>query len=73
MKRAGNGVPEQLGLLGYLPFVFEVAGSSVAVAATARVRTVMTDLTNIVNIGKDCRGKGWTLIFKSLRWWLMSS
>lgn len=56
-----------------MPFVFEVAGSSVAVAATARVRTLMIDLTNIVNIGKDCRVGGWTLmVFKSLRCWLMS-
>jgi len=57
-RRDGGGIPEQLGLLGYLPFVFEVAGSSVAVAATARVRTAITDLTNIVDIGKDSRGKG---------------
>lgn len=45
-------IPEQLGLEGYFPFVFEVAGSRVAVTATARVRTVIMDFENILNFGK---------------------
>lgn len=43
-------LPEHLGLEGYLPFVFEVAGSRVAVAAMTRVRTVMKDWANMFGI-----------------------
>ena len=49
-SREMSDVPEQLILLGYLPFVFEVAGSRVAVAAIANVRMVRTELANMVNL-----------------------
>ena len=39
--------------------VLDVAGSSVAVAATARVRTVMMDLANILRFGNDCFANEW--------------
>jgi hypothetical protein len=46
-------VPEHLGLEGYLPLVLEVAGSRVAVTATARVRIEIIDVENILTYGED--------------------
>jgi hypothetical protein len=46
-------IPEHLGLEGYLPLVFEVAGSRVAVTTAARVRIEIADVVNILNYGED--------------------
>ena len=45
-------IPEHSGLEGYLPLVFEVAGSRVAVTAAARIRIEIIDVVNILNYEK---------------------
>ena len=64
-----RGLRAQLGLLGYLPFVLDVAGSRVAAAAVAKASIATTVLrSSMVAIAIEdcrfpsCRLAGWRLV-----------